>query len=430
MLASLLYPMDVFDSVLSYVLMSMLLLTVVFWLIVYFDTFDSEDNRKKLKNYPKVAVVIPTLFEGRFLRNSVESVIASNYPKDKYNIYIGLNERTDEITRKTAYSLKRKSVTVVDTHLNGKSRVMNYVIKNSLKDERFILSLDADSIIDKDLINKLVIPFFEKKKVGIVAPSMLVYKPKKPLEMIQKYEYIFNIALRKGLSLLSTLLVAPGPGSLINRRALEKAGYYDENNITEDMELTMRMLINGYRIENRLDAISYTLAPESITKLMRQRFRWYSGSFFNMIKYRKQLVVKRDDENIDRGVISLILISSGLSLLALPILGYYIYLYLSKLIFLLSQVGLKFTLSYQSFINFLFSFNELSFIGIITLIIAIYSMFYILKRIKRRISVVKDGFWSMIFILFYGYLLAIAWTAGFLNSLRLINKANGTQGQG
>ena len=418
--------MDVFDSVLSYVLMSMLLLTVVFWLIVYFDTFDSEDNRKKLKNYPKVAVVIPTLFEGRFLRNSVESVIASNYPKDKYNIYIGLNERTDEITRKTAYSLKRKSVTVVDTHLNGKSRVMNYVIKNSLKDERFILSLDADSIIDKDLINKLVIPFFEKKKVGIVAPSMLVYKPKKALEMIQKYEYLFNIALRKGLSLLSTLLVAPGPGSLISRSALEKAGYYDENNITEDMELTMRMLINGYRVENRLDAISYTLAPKSIPILMRQRFRWYSGSFFNMIKYRKQLVVKRDDENIDRGVISLILISSGLSLLALPILGYYIYLYLSKLIFLLSQVGLKFTLNYQSFINFLFSFNELSFIGIMTLIIAIYSMFYILKRINMKISVVKDGFWSMIFILFYGYLLAIAWTAGFLNSLRLINKVNGT----
>jgi cellulose synthase/poly-beta-1,6-N-acetylglucosamine synthase-like glycosyltransferase len=418
--------MDVFDSVLSYMLLSILLLTVVFWLIVYFDTFDSEDNRKKMKKYPKVAVIIPTLFEGRFLRNSVESVIASDYPKDKYNIYIGLNERTDELTRKTAYSLKRKNVTVVDTHLNGKSRVMNYVIKNSLKDERFILSLDADSVIDKDLINKLVIPFFEKKKVGMVAPSMLIYKPKKALEMIQKYEYLFNIALRKGLSLLSTLLVAPGPGSMISRSALEKAGYYDENNITEDMELTMRMLINGYRIENRLDAISYTLAPKSIPTLMRQRFRWYSGSFFNMIKYRKQLVVKREDENIDRGVISLILISSGLSLLALPILGYYIYLYLSKLIFLLSQVGLKFTLSYQSFINFLFSFNELSFIGIMTLIIAIYSMFYILKRINGKISIVKDGFWSVIFILFYGYLLAIAWTAGFLNSLRLINKVNGT----
>ena len=189
----------------------------------------------------------------------------------------------------------------------------------------------------------------------------------------------------------------------------------------------MRMLINGYRIENRLDAISYTLPPRTIPTLMKQRFRWYSGSFFNMIKYRKQLVVKRDDENIDRGTISLILISSGLSLLALPLLGYYIYLYLSKFIFQLSQVGLKFTLSYQSFVNFLFSFNELSFIGIITVIIAIYSMFYILKNINKKVSVVKDGFWSMIFILLYGYLLAIAWTAGFLNSLRLINKSNGTK---
>ncbi len=419
--------MDVFDSVLSYVLMSMLLLTVIFWLIVYFETFDSESNKIKIKNYPKVAVVIPTLFEGKFLRNSVDSVLNSNYPKGKYNIYIGLNERTDKLTRKTAYSFKNRNITVVDTHLNGKSRVMNYVIKNKLKDEKFILSLDADSVIDKNLINKLVIPFFEKKSVGIVAPSMLIYKPKKPLEMIQKYEYLFNIALRKGLSMLSTLLVAPGPGSLINRKALEKAGYYDENNITEDMELTMRMLIHGYRIENRLDAISYTLPPKTIPALMRQRFRWYSGSFFNMIKYRKQLVVKREDENIDRGTISLILISSGLSLLALPLLGYYIYLYLSKLIFQLSQVGLKFTLSYQSFVNFLFSFNELSFIGIITVIIAIYSMFYILKNINKKVSIVKDGFWSMIFILIYGYLLAIAWTAGFLNSLRLINKSNGTK---
>ena len=56
-----------------------------------------------------------------------------------------------------------------------------------------------------------------------------------------------------------------------------------------------------------------------------------------------------------------------------------------------------------------------------------HSMFYILKNINKKVSVVKDGFWSMIFILLYGYLLAIAWTAGFLNSLRLINKSNGTK---
>lgn len=416
--------MELFETVLSYVLITAIILLSVFWLIVYFDVFRENEKLIKIRRYPKIGVIIPTLYEGKFLKNSVQSVLKSKYPRRKYTIYIGLNQKTDAATRKVADSFKESNVKVIDTGLNGKAAVMNYIIKNSLRDEKLILTLDADSIIEKTLMERLIIPFIEEKNVGAVAPSMLIYKPKNVLEILQKYEYIFNTALRKGLSNSGTLLVAPGPGSLLSRKAIERVGYYDETSIVEDMDLTTKMLIAGYKVENRLDAKSYTAPPDTLKKYFRQRIRWYAGSFYNIIKYRRQLTAKRKDDNIDRGVISLTLISSVLSLAVLPIVGFYLYYYLNQLFFILTQLGSSFSFNFQNFLtSIIFGFNELSFAAIIAVIISLYSVFYLLKNINKGVAIIKDGFWSIACLFVYGYLLAITWTLGFFKSLMMISES-------
>ena len=196
----------IYAKLLLEIMSGLVLFLIFFWLFIYFDIIEKKHRIKKLKEIPKIAVIIPTLFEGEDLRLSVESVLNSDYPKNKINIYIGLNKATDKKTRSVAYSFKNKLVKVVDTGINGKAAVMNYVIKNFVKED-FVASLDADSIADKSMLKKLIRPFSDES-VGAVTPSVAVYNPKKFVQSIQKYDYIFSIVLRKAFSYVGTLIVA------------------------------------------------------------------------------------------------------------------------------------------------------------------------------------------------------------------------------
>jgi Glycosyltransferases, probably involved in cell wall biogenesis len=230
-------------QILLEIMSAVVLFLLFFWLFIYYEILNEGKGKARVKNLPRIAMVIPTLFEGDDLRLSVESVLASDYPRDKIKIYVGLNKATDEKTRRVAHSFGRYGVEAVDTGVNGKAAVMNYVLKHKVKEE-FVATLDADSMADRKMLRKLIVPFSDKG-VGAVAPSVAVYNPKKAVQLIQKYDYIFSIVLRKAFSHVGNLLVAPGPGSMFRLSALKDIGYFDERNITEDMEVAIHLLTEG-----------------------------------------------------------------------------------------------------------------------------------------------------------------------------------------
>ncbi len=411
----------IYSKLLLEVMSAVVLLLIFFWLFIYFEIIEKKERKKSIKTSPKIAVIIPTLFEGEDLRLSVNSILNSNYPKNKIKIYIGLNKATDEKTRKVAYSFLKKDVEVVDTKINGKAAVMNYIIKNKVKEE-FIASLDADSIADKDMLRKLIVPF-KDREVGAVTPSVAVYNPKKFVQSIQKYDYIFSIVLRKAFSFVGNLMVAPGPGSIFRKTAIEKIGYFDEKNITEDMEIAIHLLVEGYKVENVIDAFSYTIVPSTFYSLFKQRGRWYSGFFYNMLKYRKRIMNDKNNGRIDKNIMIMIFASVFFSIVALPLVGYYIYYYISTILISISTVGINFSLQelHQLLIDSFYSIDTLSFIGIFLLVFGIYSLFYALKAVTKKIETVKDTIYIALYVTLFSYFLGLTWLYGFINAT-LLNK--------
>jgi cellulose synthase/poly-beta-1,6-N-acetylglucosamine synthase-like glycosyltransferase len=385
--------------------------------MVYFEISDTRRERLKKNKLPLIAVIIPTLFEGKDLALSIKSVLKSDFPKNKIRIYVALNKATDGITRDFAYSFKDRGVRVVETHLNGKAAVMNYVLKHVIKKERFFLTLDADSVADKNLIKRLL-SGFKDEKTGVVTPSVAVYKPKKAVELIQKYDYLFSIVLRKAFSHVGNLLVAPGPGSMFRTSAVREVGYFDENNVTEDMEIAIRLLLHGYNVENRIDAFSYTIVPTSVSSLLKQRVRWYSGFFFNMFKYRKRITNDKRNGLIDKNIMLLIFASVFLSMLALPLVAYYIYIGITYAYTLIANVGIVFLSSqiYSEMLSIMFSVDTLSFLSIMLLIFGAYSMFYAIKLVNKRLNAVKDTLGVAIYVALFSYFLGLTWMYGFINA--------------
>jgi cellulose synthase/poly-beta-1,6-N-acetylglucosamine synthase-like glycosyltransferase len=392
---------DLFTSSIVFVL----LVLSIFWIFYFFDINHEikkeEEKELKIKEFPSVAVLIPAIYEGKRLRETIENVKQASYPN--YNIYVVLNKSS---TKETVRAAATKGVKVIKAPFDGKARVMNYAINNYIN-EKFLLVLDADTFIEKDLLTRLVY-HFKNKKVAAVVSSVKVYKPKKVVEYLQYYEYLLSILARKALSKIGGLVIIHGAGSMFNTEILKKIGCFDPNNYSEDMEIGMRILTNGYRVESSVKAISYTVTPNTLRKLFRQRVRWFSGFFFNVLKYRKTaLDSKRND--IWKIALPFMLVSIFLSFFVVIGITYTVVVFLLPAYSIISNTSLSFFASY-----FLPQFSFLSiggrtFLELVGAGVGIFSIIYSLLTIDHKFKAVRDLFGIIGYMTFYSFFLSFVW---------------------
>ncbi len=392
---------DLFTSSIVFIL----LVLSIFWILYFFDIKHEikkeEEKELKLNEFPSVAVLIPAIYEGKRLRETIENVKQTSYPN--YNIYVVLNKSS---TKETVKAAAAKGVKVIKAPFDGKARVMNYAIKNYIN-EKLLLVLDADTFIEKDLMTRLVY-HFKNKKVAAVVSSVKVYKPKKVVEYLQYYEYLLSILARKALSKIGGLVIIHGAGSMFNTEILKKIGYFDDNNYSEDMEIGMRILTNGYRVESSIKAISYTVVPNTLRKLFRQRERWFSGFFFNVLKYRKTaLDSKRND--VWKIALPFMLVSIFLSFFVIIGITYTVVIFLLPAYGILSNTSLSFFTSYfLPQLSFL-TLNSRIFLELVGAGIGVFSIIYSLLTIDHKFKAVKDFFGILGYMTFYSFFLSFVW---------------------
>ena len=124
---------------------------------------------------------------------------------------------------------------------------------------------------------------------------MKVLKPGNTLQRFQEIEYIIAIFLAKLFSFFNSIYITPGPGSVYRKKALSEVGGYNENCITEDMEIAFKLQKKKYKIKNAINACVYTNAPDNFMALLKQRVRWNSGFLetlfmhFDIMKQKRSL---------------------------------------------------------------------------------------------------------------------------------------------
>ena len=266
-------------------------LTIIWISILYAD----DPKKTKLKRYPKVTIGIPAYNEAKTIEKTVNSIVKADYPKEKIEIII-VNDGSTDNTAKTAKEILKKNkgynIILINKANGGKSSAVNAAIKRATGE--FFAVVDADSRIEKDAI-KLVVPHFDNPEVGAVISRVRVDVPKKTLEKIQFFEYIMSNFIRKLMAVIGTLAITPGVLSVYRTTTLRAVGGFtkDRNNLTEDMEIAMRLKYNGYMIEMETSSTTHTLAPNTLNSLWKQRIRWARGYLFNMWKYKSMLFSKK-----------------------------------------------------------------------------------------------------------------------------------------
>lgn len=284
-----------FSHVITYIFLFLSLNFEVFLLITYFENrleIEKEDHLSfaRIKRYPSVTVIVPCWNEELTVSKTVHSLLSLDYPKNKLKIMV-IDDGSTDGTWGIIQKFKNNPQVEVYTKQNGgKYTALNFGI--SKLNSELVGCLDADSYVHKDAL-KHIIMYFQDKEIMAVAPSVKLWQPKGPLQLLQKVEYGFGIFTRKMFHYMQAVYITPGPFSIFRTDVFKKLGGYRHAHNTEDIEIALRMQKNGYKIAHAHNAMVYTVPPDTLRKLIKQRVRWVHGFIKNASDYRDMFFKKQ-----------------------------------------------------------------------------------------------------------------------------------------
>ena len=274
-------------------------------------------NSNKLAYYPLMSVVIPAYNEQKTIKGCVTSVLNQRYPNRQIIVVDdGSTDNTPKILDQLQADFTKNSSQYYDFESNikpedrliivhqpngGKSIALNHGIKEFAKGE-IITVLDSDSTLAPDALLRMSQHFKDPKTLAMADNVRIAY-PKKIIEHIQEFEYLLGYRLKGSEEILGLEYIIGGIGSCFRRWALEEVGYYDTDTVTEDIDLTMKMLNHFGNIKYSFgyaeDVIAYTPPVHYFNQLLKQRYRWKYGRFKSLFKYH-QMMFSKDTKKYTR----------------------------------------------------------------------------------------------------------------------------------
>jgi len=127
---------------------------------------------------------------------------------------------------------------------------------------------------------------FADPNVMCVGPTVTVHKPHGILQRVQQIEYLLGVFLRRAFESMNAIHVTPGAFSGYRKSFFYRHGFFDEHNLTEDLEMALRIQSCHYHIAYSPGSVVETNAPDTFFGLMKQRRRWYAGLVKNLWDYK------------------------------------------------------------------------------------------------------------------------------------------------
>ena len=270
-----------------------------------------------------ITICIPAFNEEKTITRTLTSVLQLDYPHDKVEVIVvndGSSDNTQEITEQLIKNSSDRNIVLINQENKGKGAALNVAIDKCTG--TYFVCMDADSTIESNALRKMI-PYYTSENVAVVLPCLKVEDTDNPniFQKMQRYEYLVSMFYKELMSRLDCIRVAPGPFSMYKTDIVKKVGYFDENNLTEDLEMAIRLQKHQYRLVQTFKTSVYTIAPRTFKAIYHQRNRWYKGSFLNTLGYRKMIFNRKfGDFGIMQMPITLI---SGF--LTLAVIGFLLY---------------------------------------------------------------------------------------------------------
>lgn len=242
----------------------------------------------------RLAIFIPAHNEEKVIYQSVKSILKSNYPKDKYSVFVIADNCTDK-TEELALAAGAQVLRRENKLKRGKQHALKWAFEQiDLNQYYGVIVLDADNSIDPGFLRVMDYNLTAGNKViqGYV-------ETKNPCDswITANYAYIFWYMCRLQMARTKLKLSAwlAGTGLCISTEVLQRVGW-NVTTLVDDVEYTCQLLLSGERVSFAPGAVIYDQKPVDLQDSMKQRLRWIRGQTQVTFRYLPRLawyMVKR-----------------------------------------------------------------------------------------------------------------------------------------
>lgn len=243
---------------------------------------------------PLVSILVPGRNEGAHIYTLAQSLHEQTYSNLEI---IVIDDGSDDATPYICRDLEKNGF--IHRYLRitdrcGKAGAANFGAR--FAKGKYIVHLDADSSLDRDAIEKVLIPFYVNERVKAVGGCVKVRNGRYNIcTSLQALEYLKTIMVgRMVTSELGIYHIISGAFGAFERETLDKIGYWDIGPGL-DGDITQKIRKAGYKVVFAKDAICMTNVPDTWPKLYMQRRRWSRSLVrFRLRKHADILIPNRN----------------------------------------------------------------------------------------------------------------------------------------
>lgn len=243
---------------------------------------------------PRISIVISAHDEEVVIENTIRHLMKLDYPN--YELLIMDDRSTDstpEILTRLGQELGNSFRYVLRPQdaIPGKPAVLNEAL--TLTDGEVICVFDADAYVEPDFLTKIV-PYLEDENVGAVQARKVIANWRENwLTRCQNYEYSLDSNFQYGRDSVRGAVELRGNGQLVKREALEEVNGWNNNTLTDDLDLSTRLHIEGWDIRFAYKVPVFEEGILQFGPLLKQRRRWTEGTVFRYLEYAGPLLRSR-----------------------------------------------------------------------------------------------------------------------------------------
>lgn len=239
--------------------------------------------------WPKVTIQLPVFNEKYVVERLIDQIVLMDYPTEKLEIQI-LDDSTDDtlqISEQTAEKYAAKGFDIKVFHRTDRSGFKAGALKEGLKQAKgdYIAIFDADFLPKRDFL-KQTLPFFKDPTMGVVQTRWEhLNEDYSLLTKLQAFHLNVHFTIeQKGRENGHYFLQFNGTAGVWRRETIDDAGGWEADTLTEDLDLSYRAQLRGWKIHFLVDVTSPAELPAEMNGLKSQQYRWMKGGAENARK--------------------------------------------------------------------------------------------------------------------------------------------------
>ncbi len=234
---------------------------------------------------PFVTVQLPMFNEGTVASRVIDAVSRFDYPLDRFEIQV-LDDSTEEWSRlatRGAIEETRKKVPGLNIswiHRDNRTGFKAGALQEAMAVARgeYFAIFDADFVPSPDFLRQ-TIPWFNDPTIAVVQSRWGHLNPKDSL--ITSFQEYFldghHSVEQRGRNAAGYFMNFNGTAGVWRKVAIDDAGGWQHDTIVEDIDLSYRAQLRGWRMKYLEDYVTYGELPNSMLALRVQLFRWFKG---------------------------------------------------------------------------------------------------------------------------------------------------------